>query len=65
MAETWIINPTSDSFLNLREGPASDHAIKRRIYPGDFAVVLEWSGNWTRILTRDDTFDYAHSRWLR
>lgn len=59
------VQPTSDGFLNLREGPGSDHAIKRRIYPGDFAVVVERSGNWTRILTRDGTLGYAHSRWLR
>ncbi|CTQ50980.1 SH3 domain-containing protein [Jannaschia donghaensis] len=40
---------SDDGYLNLRAGPGTDHAILRRMYPGDRLDTLERRGRWLRV----------------
>ena len=64
--DTLTVLPTPDGYLNLREGPGIKHAIKQRIYPGQF-VSLQWrEGSWLRVQTvADRTFGWVHSRYIK
>ncbi len=57
----WVTQDR-DGFVNLRSAPNGD--IIGRIDSGMTVMVLESSGEWTRILTADDRFGYVHSSRL-
>ena len=63
--DTLKVLQTPDGYLNLREGPGTEHAVKQRIYPGQF-VSLQWrEGNWLRVQTvADRTLGWVHSRYI-
>lgn len=58
------VQPSSDGFLNLREGPGTDRAIKGWLYPGDKVVNLDRKGAWIRVQNRKGDFGWAHSSFL-
>lgn len=44
-----FVAQTGDGYLNLRSGPGTDHAILRRMYPGDRLEPLGREGRWLHV----------------
>lgn len=63
-AEELMVNSPGDGFLNLREGPSSNHPIIIEMYHGQTAEVLSISGNWLQVRHQSGTTGWAYGKNL-
>lgn len=58
------VQPTSDGFLNLRQGPATKYRIKGELYTGEEVSVIGRSGNWTKVRSRKFGLGWVYSKYI-
>ena len=49
VADVRFVGRTDAGYLNLRAGPGTNHAVLRRMYPGDRLEPLGRDGAWLRV----------------
>lgn len=59
-----VVDASTDGYLNLRAGPGTNHAILRRIYPGDRLVPLSTRGAWIAVRHATGAEGWVHSAYV-
>ncbi len=59
-----FVDRTSDGYLNLRAGPGTNHAVLRRIYPGDRLVPMATRGNWIAVRHATGAEGWVHRDYV-
>lgn len=58
------VERSTEGYLNLRAGPGTDHAILRRIYPGDRLVPLTANGEWIAVRHATGAEGWVHGAYV-
>jgi uncharacterized protein YraI len=63
-AAAWALDANSDTWLNVRIGPGSDHAVLATLYPGERVTIVECENSDWCLITRPSLEGWVRSDHL-